>query len=125
MKITLEQVLEKSNSKLLAGPDSGKKNLERNLERMKNWKKSQVEYFFQNGALKHKSNAKRGTKNDHKIITSSRYLVRVSLRTIIKEAQMKNDKIKMPSSLVTLAAQLISKENIIGKFKNAEVEFNV
>ena len=120
MKITLEQVLEKSNIKLIAGPDCGRKNLERNLERMKNWEKSQVEYFFKNGKLIDKSKPKKEAKNDHKIITHSRYLVRASLRTIIKEAEMKN-----APSLVKLAAQLISKENIIGKFKNAEVEFNV
>ena len=123
MKITLEQVLEKSNSKLIAGPDSGKKYLERNLEKMKNMKKSPVEYLFKNGRLTHLP--KKGTKGIHKIITSSRYLVRVSLRKIIKEAQMNGDKIKTSRNLVKLAAQMISKENIIGKFKNVEVEFNV
>ena len=123
MKITLEQVLEKSNSKLIAGPDSGKKYLERNLEKMKNMEKSPVEYLFKNGRLTHLP--KKGTKGIHKIITSSRYLVRVSLRKIIKEAQMNGDKIKTSRNLVKLAAQMISKENIIGKFKNVEVEFNV
>ena len=39
---------------------------------------------------------------------------------------MKDDKIKIPAGNLTgtLAAQLISKENIVGKFKNAEVELN-
>ena len=122
MKITLEQVLEKSNIKLIAGPDCGRKNLERNLERMKNWEKSQVEYLFKNGKLMDggKRKPKKEAKNDHKIITSSRYLVKASLRTIIKEAEIKN-----APSLKKLAAQLISKENIIGKFKNVEVDFNV
>ena len=125
MKITLEQVLEKSNSKLIAGPDSGKKNLERNLEKMKNMKKSQIEYLFRNGKLMHKSKSKKEAEGDYNIITSSRYLVRVSLRKIIREAQMKDDKIQTSRNLVKLAAQMISKENIIGKFKNVEVEFNV
>ena len=123
MKITLEQVLEKSNSKLVNGPYAGEKSLEHNLEKMKNWKKSPIEYLFKNGRLTHQP--KRGTKGIHKIITSSRYLVRISLRKIIKEAQMKGDKIQTSRNLVKLAAKMISKENILGKFKNVEVEFNV
>ena len=126
MKITLEQVLEKSNAKLVNGPDAGKKVLERNLGKMKNWKKSRVEFFFdekRDGQLIRKP--RNEAQDDHKIITSSRRYVRVSLKMIIEEAKMKNDKIKTPvGGLGKLAAQLISKKNILEKFKNAEVEWN-
>ena len=124
MKITLEQVLEKSNPKLIAGPDTGKKVLERNLEKMKKMKKSQIEYLFRNGKLD-KSKPKKEVQADYKIITSSRRYVRISLKMIIEEAKMKNDKIKTPiGGLGKLAAQLISKKNILEKFKNAELEWN-
>ena len=124
MKITLEQILEKSNRKLVAGPDAGKKVLDRNLEKMKNWKKSRVEFFFNekragSGQLIRKP--KNEAEGDHKIITSSRKYVRKSLKMIFEEA-----KIKTPvGGFGKLAAELISKKNILEKFKNAEVELNV
>ena len=119
MKITLEQVLE--NSKM-RNPATGQKALEHQLEKMKNWKKNQVENLFdENDALfKNKAN-----EDDHKIVASSRKHVRKSLQKIINEAK-KKEEIKLPvgNLIGTLAVQLISKENIIGKFKNAEVELN-
>ena len=124
MKITLEQVLEKSNARLYIGPDSGKKILERNLKKMKNWKKSRIEYFFdENDKLI--SNPSNDAKDEHKLIANSRKYVRKSLQAIIKDAKKKDDKIK--SNVWTsgkLTVQLISKENIMGKFKHAEVELN-
>ena len=124
MKITLEQVLDKSNARLSIGPDSGKKVLERNLEKMKNWKKSRIEFFFdENGRLIREPRDE--SKDDWKIISSSRKHVRKSLQSIIKDAKMKDDKIKTPVGGVRkLSAQLISKENIMAKFKNAEVDLN-
>ena len=124
MKITLEQVLDKSNARLSIGPDSGKKVLERNLEKMKNWKKSRIEFFFdENGRLIREPRDE--SKDDWKIISSSRKHVRKSLQSIIKDAKMKDDKIKTPIGGVRkLSAQLISKENIMAKFKNAEVDLN-
>ena len=119
MKITLEQVLENSPIKV---PATGQKALEHQLEKMKNWKKNQVENLFdENDALfKNKAN-----EDDHKVVASSRKHVRKSLQKIIKDAKMKDDTIKTPGNLIgTLVAQLISKENIMGKFKNAEVELN-
>ena len=124
MKITLEQVLDKSNAKLSIGPDSGKKVLERNLEKMKNWKKSRIELFFdENGRLIREPSDE--AKHDWKIISSTRKHVRTSLQIIIRDEKKKDDKIKAPfASLARLAAQLISKENIMGKFKNAELDLN-
>ena len=125
MKITLEQVLDKSNARLSIGPDSGKKVLERNLEKMKNWKKSRIEFFFdENGRLIREPRDE--SKDDWKIISSSRKHVRKSLQSIIKDAKMKDDKIKTPVGgvLGKLTSQLISRENIMGKFKNAEVDLN-
>ena len=122
MKITLEQVLENSNIKI---PATDEKILENRLEKMKKWKKSRAELFFDdNGKLIREPRDE--SKDDWKIISSSRKLVRKSLQIIIKDAQMKDDKIKIPAGNLTgtLAAQLISKENIVGKFKNAEVELN-
>ena len=119
MKITLKQVLENSKIKI---PATGGKVLENHLEKMKNWKKNQVENLFdENDALfKNKAN-----EDDHKIVASSRKHVRKSLQKIINEAK-KKEEIKLPvgNLIGTLAVQLISKENIIGKFKNAEVELN-
>ena len=125
MKITLEQVLDKSNARLSIGPDSGKKVLERNLEKMKNWKKSRIEFFFdENGRLIREPRDE--SKDDWKIISSSRKHVRKSLQSIIKDAKMKDDKIKTPVGgvLGKFTSQLISRENIMGKFKNAEVDLN-
>ena len=121
MNITLEQVLEKSNLKLVNGPDAGKKVLEHNLEKMKNWKKSRVQFFFdekRTGKLIPKP--KNEAQDDHKIITTSRRYVRKSLKKIFEEA-----KIRTPlGGFGKLAAELISKKNILEKFKNAEVELN-
>ena len=122
MKITLEQVLENSNRRYYIGPDSGKKVLESHLERMKNWKKNQVENLFdENDSLaKRKEN-----QDDHKIVASSRKYVRKSLQKIIKEAKNKDDKIKARvADYRRMTSQLISRENIMGKFENAEVELN-
>ena len=122
MKITLEQVLENSNRRHSIGPDSGKKVLESNLEKMKNWKKNQIENLFdENDSLaKNKEN-----QDDHKIVASSRKYVRKSLQKIIKEAKNKDDKIKARvGDYHRMTSQLISRENIMGKFKNAEVELN-
>ena len=124
MKITLEQVLDKSNARLYIGHDSGKKVLERNLEKMKDWKKKRVELFFdENGSFIREPRDE--TKDDWKIIKSSRKHVRTSLKIIIRDEKKKDDKIKAPAAnLARLAAQLISKENIMGKFKNAELDLN-
>ena len=116
MKITLEQVLENSPTKV---PATGQKALEHQLEKMKKWKKNQVENLFdENDALfKNKEN-----QDDHKIVASSRKHVRKSLQKIINEAK-KKEEIKLPvgNLMGTLAVQLISKEHIIAKFENAEV----
>ena len=124
MKITLEQVLDKSNARISIGPDSGKRVLERNLEKMKNWKKSRIEFFFdENGRLIREPRDE--AKDDWKFISSSRKHVRKSLQSIINDAKMKDDKIKAPvGGFGKFACQLISKENIMGKFKNAEVDLN-
>ena len=124
MKITLEQVIENSNFIQTVGRDSGKKRLVVNLEKMKNWKKSRIEYFFdENDKLI--SNPSKDAKDEHKIIANTRKYVRKSLQAIIKDAKKKDDKIKPNIGLYgKLTAQLISKENIMGKFKNAEVELN-
>ena len=91
---------------------------------MKNWKKSRIEFFFdENGRLIREPRDE--SKDDWKIISSSRKHVRKSLQSIIKDAKMKDDKIKTPVGGVRkLSAQLISKENIMAKFKNAEVDLN-
>ena len=124
MKITLEQVIDKSNARISIGPDSGKRVLERNLEKMKNWKKSRIEFFFdENGRLIREPRDE--AKDDWKFISSSRKHVRKSLQSIIKDAKMKDGKIKTSHvGYGKLACQLISKENIMGKFKNAEVDLN-
>ena len=119
MKITLEQVLENSPIKV---PATGQKALEHQLEKMKNWKKNQVENLFdENDALfKNKAN-----EDDHKVVASSRKHVRKSLQKIINEAKKKDDKIVVNGwDYGRMTSQLISKENIMGKFKNAEVELN-
>ena len=46
MKITLDQVKEKSKARVTAGPDAGKTILERNLERMKNWKNPKLKHYL-------------------------------------------------------------------------------
>ena len=116
MKITLKEVLE--NSKMYM-PGTGEKLLKCYLEKMKKWKKNQVENLFdENDALfKNKEN-----QDDHKIVASSRKHVRKSLQKIITEARKKK-KIKLPvgNLIGALAVQLISKEHIIAKFENAEV----
>ena len=124
MKITLEQVIENSNYVQTNGPDSGKKRLVCNLENMKSWKKSRIEDFFdENDKLI--SNPSKDAKDEHKLIANSRKYVRKSLQAIIKDAKKKDDKIKPNIGLYgKLTAQLISKENIMGKFKHAEVELN-
>ena len=119
MKITLEQVLENSKMKI---PATGEKYLKNHLEKMKKWKKNQVENLFdENDALfKNKAN-----EDDHKIVASSRKHVRKSLQKIINEAKKKDDKIVVHGwDYGRMTSQLISKENIMGKFKNAEVELN-
>ena len=64
-------------------------------------------------------------QNGYKIVANCRKYVRKSLQIIIKDAKMKDDKIKTPVGGVRkLSAQLISKENIMAKFKNAEVDLN-
>ena len=124
MKITLEQVIENSNFIQTVGRDSGKKRLVVNLEKMKNWKKSRIEYFFdENDNLIRKPG--KDAADEYKIITNARRYVRKSLQTIIKEAKKKDEKLKPNISVYgKLTTQLISKENIMGKFKHAEVELN-
>ena len=124
MKITLEQVIENSNYIQTVGPDDGKKRLVCNLEKMKQWKKSRIEYFFdENDKLIH--NRSQDAKDEYNLIANSRKYVRKSLQAIIKDAKKKDDKIKLNVwTYGKLTAQLISKENIMGKFKNAEVELN-
>ena len=121
MKITLEQVIENS---YYIQPGTGQKRLVYNLEKMKNWKKSRIEYFFdENDKLI--SNPSNDAKDEHKLIANSRKYVRKSLQAIIKDAKKKDDKIKLNVwTYGKLSAQLISKENILGKFKHAEVELN-
>ena len=64
-------------------------------------------------------------KDEHKLIANSRKYVRKSLQAIIKDAKKKDDKIKLNVwTYGKLAVQLISKENIMGKFKHAEVELD-
>ena len=124
MKITLEQVIENSNFIQTVGRDSGKKRLVVNLEKMKNWKKSRIEYFFdENDNLIRKPG--KDAEDEYKIIANARRYVRKSLQTIIKEAKKKDEKLKPKISVYgKLTTQLISKENIMGKFKHAEVELN-
>ena len=124
MKITLEQVIENSNYIQTGGPDDGKKRLVCNLEKMKQWKKSRIEYFFdENDKLIH--NRSQDAKDEYNLIANSRKYVRKSLQAIIKDAKKKDDKIKLNVwTYGKLTAQPISKENIMGKFKNAEVELN-
>ena len=121
MKITLEQVIENS---YYIQPGTGQKRLVYNLEKMKNWKKSRAELFLdENDKLIREP--KDESKDDWKIISNTRKYVRKSLQAIIKDAKKKDDKIK--SNVWTsgkLTVQLISKENIMGKFKHAEVELN-
>ena len=121
MKITLEQVIENS---YYIQPGTGQKRLVYNLEKMKNWKKSRAELFF-DGNDKLIREPRDESKDDWKIISNTRKYVRKSLQAIIKDAKKKDDKIK--SNVWTsgkLTVQLISKENIMGKFKHAEVELN-
>ena len=124
MKITLEQVIENSNFIQTVGRDSGKKRLVCNLEKMKNWKKSRIEYFFdENDNLIRKPG--KDAEDEYKVITNARRYVRKSLVSIIKEAKKKDEKLKPKISVYgKLTTQLISKENIMGKFKHAEVELN-
>jgi len=122
MKITLEQVLDKSNARLYIGPDTGKKVLERNLEKMKDWKKKRVENLFDDDDSLAKTTE---NQDDYKFVVSSRKLVRKSLQKIIIEAKKKDDKIKANvGDYHRLTSQLISRKNIMGKFKNAEVDLN-
>ena len=124
MKISLEQVLKNSKLRLTGGPDAGKTVLERNLERMKTWKKSQVEELFdENNSLKKRGSKE--TQNDHQTILSSRKLIRQSLKIIINETRSSEKKLKSSRSglLGAMANELTSKENILKKFKNAEVEY--
>ena len=122
MKITLEQVVENSTRRRYIGPDSGKKVLESNLEKMKDWKKKQVENLFDDNDSLAKTTE---NQDDYKIVVSSRKLVQKSLQKIINEAKKKDDKIKARvGDYRRLTSQLISRENIMGKFKNAEVDLN-
>ena len=124
MKISLEQVLKNSKLRLTGGPDAGKTVLERNFERMKTWKKSQVEELFdENNSLKKRGSKE--TQNDHQTILSSRKLIRQSLKIIINETRSSEKKLKSSRSglLGAMANELTSKENILKKFKNAEVEY--
>ena len=82
MKISLEQVLKNSKLRLAGGPDAGKTVLERNFERMKTWKKSEVEELFdENNSLKKRGSKE--TQDDHKTLVSSRKLICTSLKMII------------------------------------------
>ena len=121
MKITLEQVIENSH---YIQPGTGQKRLVYNLEKMKNWKKSRAELFLdENDKLIREPRDE--SKDDWKIISNTRKYVRKSLQAIIKDAKKKDDKIKLNVwTYGKLSAQLISKENILGKFKHAEVELN-
>ena len=110
MKITLDQVKEKSKARVPAGPDADKTILERNLERMKNWKKSQVEALFnENGQLVRSATE---IQEDHKTLVSSRKHVRKAIQAIINEAKMKDANLPSAGSiqLANLTVQLISKE---------------
>ena len=125
MKISLEQVLQNSKLRLAGGPDAGKTVLERNFERMKTWKKSEVEELFdENNSLKKRGSKE--TQDDHKTLVSSRKLICTSLKMIINETRPSEKKLKSSRSplCVAMAAELTSKENILKKFKNAEVEYN-
>ena len=124
MKITLEQVIENSNYVQTNGPDAGKKRLVCNLEKMKKWKKSRAELFLdENDKLVPEPRDE--SKDDWKILSNTRKYVRKSLVSIIKEAKKKDEKLKPKISVYgKLTTQLISKENIMGKFKHAEVELN-
>ena len=125
MKISLEQVLKNSKLRLNGGPDAGKTVLERNFERMKTWKKSEVEELFdENNSLKKRGSKE--TQDDHKTLVSSRKLICTSLKMIINETRPSEKKLKSSRSplCVAMAAELTSKENILKKFKNAEVEYN-
>ena len=123
MKITLDQVKEKSKARVPAGPDAGKTILERNLERMKNWKTSQVEALFdENDKL---LSPVMETQEDHKTISSSRKHVRKAIQAIIKDAKMKDANLPgaLGGTLANLTNKLISKENILKKFKIDEIEY--
>ena len=126
MKITLNQVKENSKRKLAAGPDAGKTILERNLERMKNWKKSRIEEMFdENNRLIDLKRIGKEFLDDRKIIGSSYKLIRQSLHKTIKEAGLKDAKLPKASAttISKLTSQLLSKENMMKKFKDAEVEY--
>ena len=124
MKITMEQVLENSKRRVPAGPDAGKTILERNIERMKAWKKSQAEALFDENNQLSRS---KETQDDHKTISGSRRLIRESLKIIIKNAKMNDGKLPgaLAWQLAAMANELTSKEMILKKFKNAEVEYPI
>ena len=123
MKITLDQVKEKSKARVPAGPDAGKTILERNLERMKNWKKSQVEALFDENDQLVRPDME--IQEDHKTLVSSRKHVRKAIQAIIKEAKMKDANLPgaQIGTLANLTNQLISKENILKKFKIDGIEY--
>ena len=120
----MEQVLENSKRRVTAGPDAGKTILERNLERMKAWKKSQAEALFDENNQLSRS---KETQDDHKTISGSRRLIRESLKIIIKNAKMNDGKLPgaLAWQLAAMANELTSKEMILKKFKNAEVEYPI
>ena len=126
MKITLDQVKENSKRKVTAGPDAGKTILERNLERMKNWRNSRIEAMFdENNHLIHVKSVAKELVDDRKIIGSSYKLIRQSLQATIKEAGLKDAQLPKAngSTLARLASEFLSKENIMKKFKDAKVEY--
>ena len=96
---------------------------------MKNWKKSQVEALFdENDQLIRSGTAE--NQEDHKTISSSRKRVRKAIQVkavqvIIKEAKMKDANLPgaIGGTLANLTNQLISKENILKKFANDEIEY--
>ena len=91
---------------------------------MSNWKKSRIEYFFDENDNLTKPPGKEA-EDEYKVVANARRYVRKSLVSIIKEAKKKDEKLKPKISVYgKLTTQLISKENIMGKFKHAEVELN-
>ena len=119
MKIKMKDILANANGIYATGVNAGEKVLECNLEKMKKWTEEEID-----NAIDENGNLRRNDSDERVLLSNSRTRVLKALGNIIRK--MKDEGtyttgISAPKRR-QFAKMLTSKENILSKFKKAEIE---
>ena len=110
MRVTLRQINEKSQS--IARVSDW---LPSNLERMSNWNREFIDIVFNGKQKEWSKHTQKDYERAQQVLRSTKKLIREAIKAIIPGIRHEEAD--------DLAAEIITKENIISKFDNIAVEF--